>query len=160
MTVQEEAYYEVFATLIDSQRISLPECGELADVILSNLVKRGCVIRVENGEDLEGCCIARLEPLIGGVMRVLSEEEIAQLNDQWEEEYYDVEMTDAEWEITRYGLIAKAQLRADVKAFVEWLEERGEAQHENCDESCAHKGMEVFIDKYDWQSLKELVEGK
>ena len=38
----------------------------------------------------------------------LTPEEIIHLNEQWEKEYEDVEMTDAEWELKRWGLIAKA----------------------------------------------------
>uniref|UniRef100_A0A6M3LJJ5 Uncharacterized protein n=1 Tax=viral metagenome TaxID=1070528 RepID=A0A6M3LJJ5_9ZZZZ len=44
--------------------------------------------------------------------KVLSAEELIHLNDKWEEEYEDVEMTDAEWELTRWQLICQAQLKA------------------------------------------------
>ena len=44
--------------------------------------------------------------------KVLSAEELIHLNDKWEEEYEDVEMTDAEWELKRWQLICQAQLKA------------------------------------------------
>lgn len=40
---------------------------------------------------------------------LLSQEKLRQLNEQWEDEYEDVVMTDAEWEEKRWGLIAQAQ---------------------------------------------------
>jgi len=41
---------------------------------------------------------------------LLSDERLRQLSEQWEIEYEDVEMTDAEWEVKRWNLIAQAQL--------------------------------------------------
>ena len=40
----------------------------------------------------------------------LTDEELPHLNEQWELEYEDEEMTDAEWELKRWGLIAEAQI--------------------------------------------------
>ena len=41
--------------------------------------------------------------------RLLTPEEIVELCDKWEDEYENVEMTDAEWEIKRFSLLVAAQ---------------------------------------------------
>jgi len=46
--------YELYPDMIDEQTID----------ILYYLHSQGVWIRTENGEDLTGCCLARLEPLI------------------------------------------------------------------------------------------------
>lgn len=43
--------------------------------------------------------------------KLLTEDELIRLNDDWEEEYDHSEMTDAEWEMKRWLLIAQAQLK-------------------------------------------------
>ena len=49
--------------------------------------------------------------------RLLTPEEIVELCDKWEDEYENVEMTDAEWEIKRFSLLVAAQrdLTASIK---------------------------------------------
>ncbi|MCJ7457409.1 MAG: hypothetical protein MUP17_00235 [candidate division Zixibacteria bacterium] len=42
--------------------------------------------------------------------RILSEGDLDKLNTKWEEEYEAIEMTDAEWEMKRWQLIAQAHL--------------------------------------------------
>ena len=44
-------------------------------------------------------------------MILLTGEEIRVINDKVEEEYEDIEMTDAEWEEKRYSIISKAQAK-------------------------------------------------
>ena len=48
---------------------------------------------------------------------LLTPEELRILNEKWEAEYEDVEMTDAEWEEKRWGLIAQAQWDICVKHY-------------------------------------------
>ena len=48
---------------------------------------------------------------------------------------------------------AKAQLRE----VVEELRKRAEVEHEHCDNSCSHRGVSIWFDIYDWQSLLEEV---
>ncbi len=50
--------------------------------------------------------------------------------------------------------IAQAQLKKVVKE----LEERAEIQHEHCSADCAHRGVEIFFDIYDWQDLLKEIE--
>ena len=52
------------------------------------------------------------------------------------------------------GAVAKAQL----KKVVEELEERAEVEHEHCGNSCAHRGVSIWFDIYDWQALKKEIE--
>ena len=47
MTKQDEVRKEVFATLADSQRLPLRECGETADKILEGISKLGVVIKID-----------------------------------------------------------------------------------------------------------------
>jgi len=55
MTKQKEVFYIL-------QDVRLGELTEYEATV--KLQELGVVIRVDNGADLTGCCIARLEPLI------------------------------------------------------------------------------------------------
>ena len=57
----------------------------------------------------------------------LTPEKIKLLNDQWEDEYDNAVMTDAEWELKRWGLIAKASADNAVRVIIEWLD--GDCPH-------------------------------
>jgi len=41
-----------------------PMVTDTLDSLFHCLHSQGCVMRLDNGANLEGCCIARLEPLI------------------------------------------------------------------------------------------------
>ncbi len=69
-------------------------------------------------------------------MILLTEEEILEIIDNYP---------------VSHGQVAKAQL----KKVVEELEERAEVEHEHCDNSCAHRGVSIWFDIYDWQALKK-----
>ena len=55
-------------------------------------------------------------------MKRISPEEIIHLNEKWEDEYEDVEMTDEEWELKRGELILQAQLDSCEKELREIFE--------------------------------------
>lgn len=48
-----------------------------------------------------------------------------------------------------------AATKAQLKKVVEELEERAEIEHEHCGNSCAHRGVSIWFDIYDWQALKK-----
>ena len=47
MTRQEGIREKIFAILVDSQRLSLKECGETTDKILEGISKLGAALKVE-----------------------------------------------------------------------------------------------------------------
>lgn len=83
-------------------------------------------------------------------MKILSEEAIRNIIEKAEEEYEDIEMTDAEWEEKRWSIIAQAQLEDTLRQVVEWGEE-----------DCPHKKEGWHTPRWRseclkcWQELKQ-----
>ena len=69
MTKQEEQVFSnefIFTRLIARiiRRNMNKSFIEISNLIVKELHSKGVVIKVDNGKDLTGCCIARIEPLI------------------------------------------------------------------------------------------------
>ena len=71
----------------------------------------GChYLPCEDGVTCLECAEKRIIALSLIEPKVLTLEELIHLNEQWEIEYEDVEMTDAEWEYKRWQLISQATI--------------------------------------------------
>ena len=78
---------------------------------------------------------------------LLSDEKLRHLNEQWEIEYEDVEMTDSEWEVKRWNLIAQAQLdHLATMTYEEFREEVAEALRSTYFRGAEAESMGISLD--------------